>query len=151
MANIIIAGADEVAMIDGVQKVINKDVEVVLGANGATPRLYRMYFKKDLLQTIVQLQQIYDEKPDNWDDMSEEQRKKYQNDQLLMYFDYNLIDELAYVCAKTANPNIGDYLEWLAQFAPFALMDKGEDIFNLLFRSTVTKIDSNGDLGKYQK
>lgn len=148
MAKFKIKGADKVVTIDGVETTINEDIEVTFGANAATLLHYRREFKKDLLKTIMQLQEVYDSRPDGWDEMTQQQKEDWQRKELLTYFDLNMIDELAYVCAKTANPQIEDYVDWLSQFAPFSVMDIGEDIFTLLFKSTVTKINSNGELGK---
>lgn len=91
--------------------------KIDFASNGKTLRFYRMYFKKDFLQDFLKLQKIIEKNNGNVDD------------DILSNFDMTTIENLAYICAKTANADLPDIDEWLEQFeSPFSLLNKANEI-----------------------
>lgn len=99
-------------------------------SNGRTLRLYRTYFNKDMLKSIVGLQKYI-----------KNEKKLVEN------FDFSLIEELAWGCAYTADSSIPKIDDWLMQFeSPMSLLNKTEDIINLLFGSMQTTVTSKKNI-----
>ena len=95
-----------------------EDKKIEFESNGRTLRMYRMYFKSDFLQDIMKL------------------NKEVNNDDILGDFDYTLIENIAWICAKTADESIPEIEEWLEQFdSPLSLMMKSNDIIDCVMSS----------------
>lgn len=91
--------------------------KIPMKSNGYTGRLYARFFSKDFLKSIFELEKI--------------DKDNITSDEL------STLDELAYVLAKTANPKIGTFEEWLSQFySPFSVTMASEQFIALLFDST---------------
>lgn len=89
--------------------------KIPMRSSGRTGRIYAREFKKDLLSTIYGLD-------------------KLKNGEQV---DGEVINELAWVLAKTANPKIKDFEDWLDGFeTPFSIMKAMPQITDLLFDSS---------------
>jgi hypothetical protein len=89
--------------------------KIPMRSSGMTGRIYAREFKKDLLSTIYSLD-------------------KLKNGEQV---DGEVINELAWVLAKTANPKIKDFEDWLDGFeTPFSIMKAMPQITDLLFDSS---------------
>lgn len=94
--------------------------KIPMKSSGCTGRLYARYFHKDFLQTLLKFKDI---------DSNE--------------VDFEVINELAWVLAKTANPSIKDIDEWLEQFDnPFSVFQAMPQITDLLGRSGATTVNA---------
>lgn len=109
--------------------------EIPFVSNGATLRIYRNEFKRDMLHDLVKLQKYKTE------------------EELVENFDYSIIENLAYICAKTADSNIPDTIEeWLGQFNDLmSLYSKMNDIISILNSSQVAIVKSKKKIVKKAK
>lgn len=104
-------------------------------SNGATLRFYRTEFKRDMLRDLIKLQ-------------------KYKTDEeFAENFDYSIIENLAYICAKSANRNVPDTIEeWLAQFDDLmSLYSKTKEIISILDSSQISIVQSKKKIVKRAK
>ena len=82
--------------------------EVLFRASAAIPRLYRIRFRRDIYKDLAQLEKAVDE---NVADGS-----------MLDTFSLELFENIAFVMAKHADPNIPDTPEeWLEEFNTFSI------------------------------
>lgn len=93
-------------------KVGDKDVK--FRATGATMRIYRQRFQRDILQDMQHLQKLRDS------------GKEFSAEALMCF------ENIAYVMAKQADPEIPDDPdEWLDNFDVFSIYQVLPEIFNL--------------------
>lgn len=94
--------------------------KIPMKSNGCTGRLYARYFHKDFLQTLFKFNDL--EKND---------------------VDFEVINELAWVLAKTANPSIKDIDEWLEQFeTPFSVINAMPQMMELLAKGGASTVNA---------
>lgn len=90
-------------------KIENKNVP--MKSNGGTAVLYSRFFNRNLLSDIFNLSKIEDG----------------------VEIESNVIEQIAWTLAKTADDSIPDYMEWLSQFeTPMAIYESVGDIFSLV-------------------
>jgi len=87
----------------------DRDVRVEMSAD--TLRVYRKTFGRDLMVDMVSLR-------DN--------------------MDLEIVENLFYVCAKAADPDIPDIDEWLAQFSTFAIYHSAGDLVEMWIEESKT-------------
>ena len=93
--------------------VVIDDQEVRLRATAAVPRLYRIKFGRDILRDVMALQKEY----------GNAQKEGRGQDAMLEHIDLGILENIAYIMAKHANPQDvpSDVEEWLKQFQPLSL------------------------------
>lgn len=104
--------------------------KINFASNGRTLRLYRSCFNKDMLQTLIRLQ------------------KHISNElEMIENFDFSIIDEVAWVCAYTADNTIPKIDDWLSQFeSPLSLLNHTNEIISLVFDSMKTSVESKKNI-----
>lgn len=96
--------------------------EVPMKATANTPKRYRHEFNADLL---LELQKIYKSTDKKTGAIAEGT-------------DLSVIENLAYIMAKQANPEIGTQDDWLDQFEPLDIYSSMRDIIGVWTASTQT-------------
>ena len=90
-------------------KIENKNVP--MKSNGGTAVLYSRFFNRNLLSDIFNLSKI-------------EEGAEIES---------NVIEQIAWTLAKTADDSIPDYMDWLSQFeSPMSIYESAKDIFSLV-------------------
>lgn len=93
--------------------------DVTFKSSAAIPRMYRGIFKRDIFKDMTKLQSVFAENIDK--DGSTMEVK-----------DLELFENVAYIMARHANPNIPDTIdEWLEQFEMFSIYQILPEILEL--------------------
>ena len=109
--------------------------EVLFRASAAIPRLYRIKFRRDIYKDLAQLEKAVDE---NVADGS-----------MLDTFSLELFENIAFVMAKHADPNIPDAPEeWLEEFNPFSIYQVLPQIIELWGLNIETEVQNRKNAGK---
>lgn len=91
--------------------------KVRMRASAAVPRLYRLRFRRDILQDMIRLAEAYNR-------VTEAGKKKLPNQKSQGFdpLDLELFENVAYIMARHADPNIPDTPEeWLEEFPMFSI------------------------------
>lgn len=100
--------------------VVIEGKKIPMKATGLTARLYARYFNKDFISSFIGMKGLKDG----------------------TQTDSGVIDEIAWVLAKTANPDIPEIDLWLDQFeSPFSIFKKAGEILSVIDRSFGTSIN----------
>lgn len=93
------------------ERVINcGDVQVRMRASALIPRLYRFKFGRDMIRDLTQLRSAYRKVESLQADATEDER----TDAQLSVLDLTIFENLAYIMAKNADPEVPDSPdEWL--------------------------------------
>ena len=109
--------------------------EVLFRASAAIPRLYRIRFRRDIYKDLAQLEKAVDE---NVADGS-----------MLDTFSLELFENIAFVMAKHADPNIPDAPEeWLEEFNTFSIYQVLPQIIELWGLNVETEVQNRKNAGK---
>ena len=109
--------------------------EVLFRASAAIPRLYRIKFRRDIYKDLAQLEKAVDE---NVADGS-----------MLDTFSLELFENIAFVMAKHADPNIPDTPEeWLEEFNTFSIYQVLPQIIELWGLNIETEVQNRKNAGK---
>ena len=109
--------------------------EVLFRASAAIPRLYRVKFRRDIYKDLAQLEKAVDE---NVADGS-----------MLDTFSLELFENIAFVMAKHADPNIPDTPEeWLEEFNTFSIYQVLPQIIELWGLNVETEVQNRKNAGK---
>lgn len=93
--------------------------DVTFKSSAAIPRMYRGIFKRDIFKDMTKLQSVFAENI-NKDGSTMEVE------------DLELFENVAYIMARHANPNIPDTIdEWLEQFEMFSIYQILPEILEL--------------------
>ena len=115
--------------------------DIAFASNGATLLLYKRQFKKDFLKEILSVTKAMSPKKENKDIKNDTDDGEID----IENFDFELINaigEFAYICAKTANKDIGEYEQWMAEFDdPIALLGCSDEIMSLIGKGFVTSVE----------
>lgn len=91
--------------------VVIEGKKIPMKSTGRTARLYSQYFHKDFLTEYSNLSKLGKGE----------------------YVDTSIIENIAWIMAKTANDKIPDIDEWLDKFSsPLSIYEKSEDILSVL-------------------
>lgn len=120
--------------------------KVKFASNGRTLRLYRLMIGKDFLKDMMKLKKYLDKETGEISD----------EDALIDDFDFSIIEQLAFICAYTANSReTGEDIDrWLSKFHdPFSIIDHAEDIMEIIGVSAETNVDAKKNLERvtYQR
>ena len=109
--------------------------EVLFRASAAIPRLYRIKFRRDIYKDLAQLEKAVDE---NVADGS-----------MLDTFSLELFENIAYMMAKHADPNIPDTPEeWLEEFNTFSIYQVLPQIIELWGLNVETEVQNRKNVEK---
>lgn len=102
-------------------KIENKEIPMM--SNGGTLREYRHFFGRDLLVDFLKVKDAV-------------KKGKYENFELS-----EIVEDIAWVLAHKANPNIEEIDKWIEQFEnPFSILNAFGDITKLLDNSMNTTV-----------
>lgn len=96
-------------------------------STGAFLLRYKAQFGRDALQDIFKLQDAVDSK------------NRIKN---ISALDLEVLYDLAWTLAKTADPNIPPPMEWLDEFSEFPLMDIIPEIVDMIFSCLTSTVES---------
>lgn len=117
------------------EKVLNIDGKnIPFKATGGTCRMYRSYFKRDLLKDFAKL---------------EKKANELENSELETKFeviDLEIFENLVWTMAKAADPDIPCLEEWLDGFETFSIYKNLKSILEILVGSMETTIESKNQL-----
>jgi hypothetical protein len=116
--------------------------QVRFKSTGATPLRYKAQFHKDFFVEIIKLNTL--KKIKNGDDIKPED---------VEHVDFDVLYNIIWVMAKTANPTIPEPVEWLDTFEEFPLMDIVPKVQDLIGASLQAKKKLNHPANnkKYQQ
>lgn len=110
---------------------------VAFRATGATPRHYRMKFRRDIMKDMVSLRKSYLEAfsgSDNDDDRTES---------FLSVADLEIFENIAFIMAKQADGSIpDDPSQWLDGFNVFSIYEVLPSIFELWAENMECQVES---------
>ena len=93
-------------------------IDVKFRATARTPRLYRAIIGRDLIRDINQLRKAYNKAVSIGEDATDEEKQDAQ----LSVMDLELFENIAYIMARHANPEISVPVdEWLDSFDMFSI------------------------------
>ena len=101
--------------------------QVKFKSTGAFLLRYKAQFGRDALQDIFKLQDAVDSK------------NRIKN---ISALDLEVLYDLAWTLAKTADPNIPPPMEWLDEFSEFPLMDIIPEIGDMIFSCLTSTVES---------
>lgn len=104
--------------------------KVTFKTNGATPLRYKAQFQKDYFKEILKMAPLQKLK---------NKKKTEINANDLEALDFDVFYNIAWVMAKTANPNIPEPIEWLDEFDEFPMIEVIPELQDLLLASIQTK------------
>lgn len=112
-----------------IKKIVTIDgKEVPFRASATIPRLYRAYFNRDIFKDISKLKEV---------------KSKTENGTSFEINDLELFENVAYIMAKHADPDIPNTPdEWLEQFNMFSIYEILPEILDLWALDNKTMIDS---------
>ena len=109
------------------------DQAVEFKASAATPRMYRIKFRRDIIQDISKLKKAYAENQTNSEEFA--------------IADLEIFENVAYIMAKQANPAIENTIEeWLDQFNMFSIYQVLPEILMLWMLNEESQVDAKKNL-----
>ncbi len=110
-------------------------IEVKFKASASIPRLYRIKFRRDIMQDVVKLQKAYiDNQKDGID---------------FEILDLEIFENIAYVMAKHADPETpSDIYDWLDEFNTFSIYEVLPEILYLWGLNEESQIESKKKLNQ---
>lgn len=120
-------------MISKVITIDGKDVE--FKASASIPRLYRIKFRRDILQDITRLKKAF--------------VANQNDDKEFEILDLELFENVAYIMARHADPTMpGDICEWLDMFNMFSIYEILPGILELWCINEESQIESKKKLNQ---
>lgn len=110
--------------------------EVEFKASASIPRLYRIKFRRDIMQDMIKLQSAY--------------RSNQQEGIDFEVLDLEIFENIAYIMAKHAAPEgvPGDIFDWLDEFKTFSIYEILPEILVLWGLNTESQIESKKNLNQ---
>jgi hypothetical protein len=109
--------------------------EVLFRASAAIPRLYRIKFRRDIYKDLAQLEKAVD--------------TSTEDGSMLDTFSLELFENIAYMMARHADPNIPDTPEdWLEDFNTFSIYQVLPQIIELWGLNVETEVKNRKNLEK---
>ena len=109
--------------------------EVLFRASAAIPRLYRIKFRRDIYKDLAQLEKAVD--------------TSTEDGSMLDTFSLELFENIAYMMARHADPNIPDTPEdWLEAFNTFSIYQVLPQIIELWGLNVETEVKNRKNLEK---
>ena len=109
--------------------------EVLFRASAAIPRLYRIKFRRDIYKDLAQLEKAVDQ--------------NVEEGSMLDTFSLELFENIAYMMARHADPNIPDTPEeWLEEFNTFSIYQVLPQIIELWGLNIESEVKSKKNFQK---
>ena len=109
--------------------------EIEFKASASIPRLYRIKFRRDIMQDIVKLQKAFAKNQKDGTDFEA--------------VDLEIFENVAYIMAKHANPEIpADIFDWLDEFNTFSIYEILPEILYLWGLNEESQIESKKKLSQ---
>ena len=109
--------------------------EVLFRASAAIPRLYRIKFRRDIYKDLAALEKAVD--------------TSTEDGSMLDTFSLELFENIAYMMARHADPNIPDTPEeWLEDFNTFSIYQVLPQIIELWGLNVETEVQNRKNAGK---
>ena len=109
--------------------------EVEFKASASIPRLYRIKFRRDIMQDMVKLQKAYIK--------SETEGKEFE------IIDLEIFENVAYIMAKHANTEVAsDIYDWLDEFNTFSIYEVLPEILQMWALNEESQIESKKKLNQ---
>jgi hypothetical protein len=109
--------------------------EVEFKASASIPRLYRIKFRRDIMQDMVKLQKAYIDNQKEGIDFE--------------VLDLEIFENVAYVMAKHANPEVpSDIYDWLDEFNTFSIYEVLPEILQMWALNEESQIESKKNLNQ---
>jgi len=109
--------------------------EVEFKASASIPRLYRIKFRRDIMQDMMKLQKAYIK--------SETEGKEFE------LIDLEIFENVAYIMAKHANPEVAsDIYDWLDEFNTFSIYEVLPEILQMWALNEESQIESKKKLNQ---
>lgn len=110
---------------------------VAFRATGATPRIYRMKFKRDIMKDMVSLRKSYLKACSGYDNDDD------RTESFLSVADLEIFENIAFIMAKQADGSIpDDPSEWLDEFNVFSIYEVLPSIFELWTANMECQVES---------
>lgn len=115
------------------RKVVTIDnKQIPLQSDGGTMRKYRRFFNRDFLSDLIKLDTFFKKGTSNDAEMA------------------TVLENITWVLAKRANPNIPEVDEWLECFEnPLAIVNASKEIFSVISESQKPTIKPKKTAKKY--
>lgn len=97
-------------------------------------RIYRIAFKRDIMQDLVKLKASYKENIEEGADFE--------------VVDLEIFENIAYVMAYHADNSIGTVTDWLDNFGTFSIYEVLPEILGLWIENEMTTVESKKKLGE---
>jgi hypothetical protein len=104
--------------------------QVKFKSNGATPLRYKAQFGSDFFKEVMKLAPLQHLK---------KKKKEEINAADLESLDFEVFYNIAWVLAKTANPEIPEPLEWLDEFDEFPMIEIIPELQDMMLSTLQTK------------
>lgn len=109
--------------------------EVEFKASASIPRLYRIKFRRDIMQDMIKLQKAYIK--------SETEGKEFE------IIDLEIFENVAYIMAKHADQETpSEIMDWLDQFNTFSIYEVLPEILELWGLNQESQIESKKKLNQ---
>lgn len=109
--------------------------EVEFKASASIPRLYRIKFRRDIMQDMIKLQKAYTKNQKEGIDFK--------------VLDLEIFENVAYVMAKHANPEVAsDIYDWLDEFNTFSIYEVLPEILQMWALNEESQIESKKKLNQ---
>jgi hypothetical protein len=109
--------------------------EVEFKASASIPRLYRIKFRRDIMQDMIKLQKAYIK--------SETEGKEFE------FLELETFENVSYIMAKHANPDIpSDIFDWLDEFNTFSIYEVLPEILEMWALNEESQIETKKNLNK---
>jgi hypothetical protein len=109
--------------------------EVEFKASASIPRLYRIKFRRDIMQDMIKLQKAYIK--------SETEGKEFE------IIDLEIFENVAYIMAKHANTEVAsDIYDWLDEFNTFSIYEVLPEILQMWALNEESQIESKKNLNQ---
>ncbi len=109
--------------------------EVELKASASIPRLYRIKFRRDIMQDMVKIQKAYTKNQKEGIDFK--------------VLDLEIFENVAYIMAKHANPEAAsDIYDWLDEFNTFSIYEVLPEILQMWALNEESQIESKKKLNQ---
>jgi hypothetical protein len=105
--------------------------KVKFKSNGAVPKRYMMQFQRDLLKDIISMGVVNVD----FNKSSDSEKIAWMRDNI----NFDMFYDIAWVFAKTADPDILEPMSWLETFDEFPILEIVEPLQELLVKTISSK------------
>lgn len=99
-------------------------------SNAITPLLYKQAFKHDYFSDLMKIAKAMENFDGDLSSISFDD---------IEHIDFTILDNLAWVCARTADKEVKPLFQWLEENPEFDVMEHGSEIMSLVYDSMNSK------------